>query len=165
MTQEKQTLYNQLFEHLCLNLAVLDDKPEETIEATLKALWFTAHDKPKSAQLACIGELPDLSSQQAKQLQHLCDRRIQGIPLAHITGRQQFMGIELLTSPDALIPRKETELLGHAAVNIIDTMLLTRKDKIKIIDVCTGAGNLPIAYAHNRINVQIYAADLSPEAR
>lgn len=164
MIQDKQTLYNNLFEHLRTNLDVLQDKPEETVVATLKALWFTAHGEPKSAQLACMGELPDLNLQQAKQLQHLCERRLEGIPLAHITGRQQFMGIELLASPDALIPRKETELLGKAAVNIIDTLLSTHKKKVNIIDLCTGAGNLPIAYAFNRIDVQIYAADLSPEA-
>src|SRR5256885_13319265 len=36
--------------------------------------------------------------------------------LAHLTGRQTFLGIEMLAGPQALIPRKETETLGRAAL-------------------------------------------------
>jgi len=159
----KRTLYNDLLTHLREKLNILVDKPEETIEATLKALWFAAYGDPKSAQLACEHNLPDLDLEQVGMLNIFIDKRLQGVPLAHITGRQQFMGLELLASPDALIPRKETELLGYAALEILNT-ILERQHKAKVIDVCTGAGNLAIAYAMYQPTVQVYAADLSTEA-
>jgi len=161
MTMNK--LYSDLLNHISANLTVLEDKPEESAEATLKALWFTAHGNPMSAQQALSGELPNLDTEQVEQLQSLIAKRLQGIPLAHITGRQQFMGVELLAGPAALIPRKETELLGYAALEILSDVV-EREGHALVIDVCTGAGNLPIAYAILQPAANIYAADLSAEA-
>lgn len=39
-----------------------------------------------------------------------------------VEGRQQFLGVELLCGPGALVPRPETELLGWSAVNRLRSM-------------------------------------------
>ncbi len=139
----------------------LPDKPEETPESTLRALWLTAAGQPASAERAMELELPELDADQTATLETLIAQRIEGVPLAHLTGRQRFMGIELLAGPEALIPRKETELLGHTVLGLLDEMGV---DAPLVIDVCTGAGNLPIAYARHHPGLQVLAADLSPEA-
>lgn len=146
-----------------VHLTILEDKPEETIETTLKALWLTAAGNPKSVETAATCDLPPLTPGEEKELAELIERRLDGVPLAHITGCQQFMGVELLTSPEALIPRKETEILGRQALKLL-TRLADQQDEIILMDICTGAGNLIVSLAVNIPEVQSYAADLSEDA-
>jgi release factor glutamine methyltransferase len=73
------------------------------------------------------------------------------------------MGIEMLAGPEALIPRKETEILGYATLDTLRSIVI-ENDCARIIDLCTGCGNLALALAHHEANCQIGAADLSPEA-
>lgn len=156
--------YNNLLAKLESDLEVLEDKPEETPVSTLRALWFKAAGDPKSTEAAEVaGKLPELSAEQKSSLDEMIDKRLTGVPLAHLTGRQQFMGIELLAGPEALVPRKETELLGNAALEVLLGMQ-SKQGATKVIDVCTGAGNLAIAFASKAEQSRVYAADLSEEA-
>lgn len=86
----------------------------------------------------------------------------QGTPLAHLTGRQRFMGLELLSSPEALIPRKETEILATAAIEKI--LHAAEKQRALVMDVCTGCGNIALACAAAVPNARVLAADLSEQA-
>ena len=153
-------LYQTLLNKLKSQLEVLEDKPEETPTSTLRALWFTAAGKPKSAQAAELGDLPELDQNQISTLEEMVSQRLQGVPLAHITHRQQFMGVELLAGPEALVPRKETELLGNAAVEVLQS-IKQENDSPLVIDVCTGEGKLALTFAHKVSKEQVYAADLS----
>lgn len=141
------------------NLAILPDKPEETPETTLRALWHAASGAPLSAESAAETALTALSVDQLSTLDALIARRLEGIPLAHLTGRQRFLGIELLAGPEALVPRKETELLGRTALARVDGHAPPR-----IIDLCTGSGNLACALAVARPDARIVGADLSHAA-
>ena len=159
----KEKLYEDMLSDLSVNLKTLQDKPEETADSTLKALWFAAAGNPLSAQLSEKSKLPELTNKQAESLKILIDRRLNNEPLAHITGRQQFMGIELLASSDALVPRKETEILGRTATSFLNKLAET-KDELTVVDVCTGAGNLAISYAINEPTARVFASDLSEDA-
>ena len=152
-----------MLERFNTELKVLKDKPEETTPSTLNALWLAASGNPLSAQAAENVKLPDLNAEQTEDLLKLIERRFAGVPLAHLTGRQQFMGVELLAGPEALVPRKETELLAKTAIQYLNKVS-SKRDTITVIDVCTGAGNLAISYAINEPKAKVYAADLSPEA-
>jgi release factor glutamine methyltransferase len=156
-------MYQTLLTRLQARLRILEDKPEETPVSTLRALWFNAAGIPKSVQAAETGELPALNEKQSRQLNEYVEQRLQGIPLAHITKRQQFMGVELLAGPEALVPRKETEILGNAALDLLKT-INARQGASLVIDICTGAGNLAIAYAVHAPQARVYAADLSGDA-
>lgn len=157
-------IWDELQALLVQQLDLLPDKPEETPEATLQALWWKASGRPLSAVAASRNNsLPDISPLQEKELRTLVALRLSGIPLAHLTGRQHFMDLELLASPDALVPRRETELLGHAALDLLRGMA-SNNDSPIYIDVCTGAGNLPVALSSQVPNVRAYAADISEEA-
>lgn len=159
----KEELYNSFKALLSGKLSLLNDKPEETIDSTLKALWHTAAGYPKSVEEAGKLELPELTQEQIVALGNLIEQRLDDKPLAHITGRQNFMGIELLTDKRALIPRKETEILGYKALEL--SMLIAReKNKVEVIDVCCGAGNLGLAIAHFNSSARVSASDLSQEA-
>jgi release factor glutamine methyltransferase len=159
----KSKLFDKLINDLRSKLHLLEDKPEETVETTLKALWLTASGMHISAEHAADLPLPDLTEKQADLLSLFIELRLNNKPLAHITGRQNFMGIELLSDNRALIPRKETEILGRKAVEIANRIAYT-KGKVKVIDVCCGSGNLGIAVAYNNKISQVSSADISKEA-
>ena len=156
-------LYKELFARVSSELKTLLDKPEETPEGTLNALWHAAAGEPKSVQLSNEFELPHLNDEAVSKLYKLVEQRLAGIPLAHLTGRRWFMGIELLSGREALIPRKETELLGYAALNVLREMS-RQSDKATVIDVCTGSANLAIALAFYEPKAHIFASDISDEA-
>lgn len=157
--QEK--LYSTRLRLLQNKLTVLPDKAEETAENTLHALWSTATGNPISVMQSASIKLQNLSEQQLFILDELIDKRLTGQPLAYLTGRQSFMGMIMLARKDALIPRKETEILASAAINVANEFT---PDSITIIDVCTGAGNIALAIAKHCSHVNVYAADLSEEA-
>ena len=156
-------LYFELSRYIRQHLLPLPDKPEETLENTLAALWCFASGRPLSVEKALSAELPELNDAQESFLRKLIEQRLSGIPLAHITGRQNFMGIELLVGPEALIPRNETEILGKAVLELIDE-IVEFVDSPRVIDVCTGAGNLAVAMGLHCRSIEIIASDLSPEA-
>lgn len=156
-------LYNDLASKLSGQLKFLDDKPEETVESTLKALWFAAAGKPVSAEKALMLNLPGLNPKQVRHLNVLIESRLKNNPLAHITKRQSFMGIELIADNRALIPRKETEILGKKAVELARS-IINAQEKARVIDVCCGSGNLGIAVAVNVPGCIVFSADLSKEA-
>lgn len=152
-------LYEKLLPDLTASLSVLPDKPEETAESTLKALWYAAADQPRSAEAASF-PLPDLGADGEAKLRSLVRQRLEGAPLAHLTHRQQFMGLEFITGPAALVPRKETELLATTALE----KLRDAGAAPLAIDVCTGSGNIAVALAHLMPAATIYASDLSEDA-
>jgi release factor glutamine methyltransferase len=156
-------LYRDLVEQLSMGLNLLPDKPEETPESTLCALWHAAAGVPVSVQKGNELALNLLDTAQVARLQQLVQQRTAGIPLAHLTGRQRFMDLELLAGPEALIPRAETELLGRGALDALRVMA-AGKSEVVVVDVCTGSGNLALALAYHAPQARVYAADLSEEA-
>lgn len=151
------SLQAELRRQLATGLVTLPDKPEETTDSTLAALWHTAAGNPCSAEQASNATLPELTAAQQQMLRALIERRISGVPLAHLTGRQQFMGMEMLVGPDALVPRKETELLARAAIHCC----ASQQSGLRIVDVCTGSGNVALAIAQQVAGAMVFGADLS----
>lgn len=145
------------------NLEFLPDKPEETPDSTLRALWLTASGNPRSVVEAVKLPLPGLTYEQLKLLDQLIEKRLRKIPLAYITGRQSYMGIEFLSDSRALIPRKETELLGRKALDI-SLQLSAINGNLNIIDLCCGSGNIGLSLAMNNQKCIIYAGDICGEA-
>jgi release factor glutamine methyltransferase len=156
--------YRKLHERLATGLNLLPDKPEESPESTLRALWHTAAGNPRSAAAALDDELPELpaNSPSLQALEHFVARRLAGEPLAHITGRQRFMGLEMLSGPQALIPRAETEQLARASIDLLQQPGM--QQRARVIDVCTGCGNLAFAIAHHVADAEVFGTDLSADA-
>ena len=144
-------------------LTILPDKPEESAAGTLRALWFAAAGAPRSVELAASGELPVLSASQQAALNAMIDQRLSGTPLNHLTGRQRFLDLEMYAAKGALIPRKETEIVGRAALDVI-AKLAAERGEVCVVDVCTGSGNLALAYAAHEPKARVLAADLSADA-
>jgi release factor glutamine methyltransferase len=137
------------------------DMPEETPEAVLRALWLAAAGNPVSAVRAASLPLPELDEAAQGRLSDLLARKRAGAPLAHLTGRQDFLGLELLAGPEALIARKETEILARAALAKLQAM---PGAELLVLEPCTGSGNVALALAAGEPRARVFASDLSAEA-
>jgi release factor glutamine methyltransferase len=163
MTNQSSELYANSLRRVADRLSFLPDKPEETPESTLHALWHAAAGTPRSAEMALAEPLPELDAAGCAQLEALLGKRLAGTPLAHLTQRQRFVEMEMLAGPEALVPRKETELLARAAIEIARGLAADRAS-IRVVDVCTGSGNVALAIATHVPAARVFAADLSEEA-
>lgn len=156
-------LVKEFLTTMTAGLNILPDKSEENAFNTLCALWHTATGNRVSPIIAANLDLPQLSPSQLIVLKELVKIRLSGVPLAHLTGRQNFMGIELICDSRALIPRKETEILGETALEICNK-LVENNSNINVLDVCCGSGNLGLVLASYQPKVIVNSSDLSAEA-
>jgi release factor glutamine methyltransferase len=157
------TLFEELLAEVSGALEFLVDKPEEDAQSTVRALWLAAAGRACSAEQAAQAVLPDLAPEEVARLRTLVGRRLSGVPLSYLTHRQRFLGLEMYAASSALIPRKETEILGRAALELIHEAV-GRHGRATVIDVCTGSGNLALAFACRVPAARVGAADLSEEA-
>ena len=100
-----------------------------------------------------------LSEEQKNLLKEVLLRRQKGEPLQYIIGHTEFMGLKFLVNKDVLIPRPETELLVEKAQSIIKN-----ERGYKILDLCTGCGNIAISLAKRFSQLDIFAIDISGAA-
>jgi release factor glutamine methyltransferase len=138
------------------------DKPDETPETTARALWFAAAGAPRPVTRTGTS-LPALDDEQAKTFEQLVERRVTGEPLGYLSGRQEFLGLEFHCAAGALIPRRETEIVGTVALELART-LAAAKGPIRILDLCTGAGNLAVSLAVHEPRALVWATDLEADA-
>ena len=95
----------------------------------------------------------------------LIDRRAQGIPLQHITGRQGFMGLDFNVDQSVLIPRPETELLAEEALRILNDEFAGGEPHVpKVLDICTGSGAIGIAVGKLFPMAEVTMTDVSEDA-
>lgn len=95
----------------------------------------------------------------------LIARRLQGEPVAYLTGHKEFLGLDFLTDRRALIPRPETELLVEMALAEVRRRGEEALAGLRVVDVGTGGGAVAIALAAHEPRLPlIYATDISAEA-
>jgi release factor glutamine methyltransferase len=102
-----------------------------------------------------------LTSEEISQFKIVFRRRLTHEPLQYIIGETDFMGIPLTVNKNVLIPRPETELLVEQTLRAIHSF---PKERIEILDIGTGSGNIPIAIAKFAPNVSIVSIDVSRDA-
>lgn len=156
---EQKKLFNDLLKKLENELIILQDKSEENAENTLRALWHFASGNRISPILAEELDLPPLIPSQITLLEESVNTRLSGLPLAHLTERQHFMGLDYILNKGLYIPRKETELLAKTAIDTISNDFSV-EGKVKVMDLCTGIGTIALAIAHYCKNTQVYGSDI-----
>lgn len=84
-------------------------------------------------------------------------------PIQYILGETEFFGLPFLVNENVLIPRPETEEL---VVLILKEEKKGKREKrkVRILDIGTGSGCIPIALKKNLPNAEVYAIDVSEKA-
>lgn len=86
---------------------------------------------------------------------HDLQKRGDRVPLQHLLGSWEFMGLPFIVSPDVLIPRSETEWL-------VEYVLNKYADRpIKVLDLCTGSGCIGIAVKKLLPQAEVTLVDIS----
>ena len=109
----------------------------------------------------------ELTKSQLLKFASFVKRRISGEPIAYITGKKEFFGLEFKVNKNVLIPRPETELLIEIILKEISYSKFETPDSI--IDVGTGSGNIIISINKNlsrklRTKSKFFAIDVSSTA-
>ena len=86
-------------------------------------------------------------------------RRESGEPLQYVLGNTDFMGLNFLCDPRALIPRPDTETLAERALRALEGMKRPR-----VLDLCCGTGAIGLSIAHFRMDAEVLLTDVSPDA-
>ncbi len=111
--------------------------------------WLMAHDTDE------VNAIVLQSVTQAAQ------RRLQGEPLAYITGHKEFYGLDLVVDARVLDPRPDTETLVDWAVEVLST---DNVRSFRLLDLGTGSGAIALALKATLTQLTVHATDFSEDA-
>lgn len=103
-----------------------------------------------------------LSTEQLSAFNELVNQRVQGKPIAYITGVKEFWSLPFYCNPSTLIPRPDTEILVEQVLNISEEDFNDRA--INCLDLGTGTGAIALALASEKPQWIIDAIDYSDDA-
>lgn len=109
--------------------------------------WLRAHDEVR------------LSPHEDHLFAQAMARRVQGEPVAYITGSRGFWSLELMVNASTLIPRPDTEILVEFALEKMPIEQLVR-----VLDLGTGSGAIALAVKTERPLALVTAVDASASA-
>jgi release factor glutamine methyltransferase len=98
-----------------------------------------------------------LTADEAERLSALLQRRLDGEPVAYLTGSREFYGLAFEVGPAVLIPRPDTELLVELALERLPP-------RGRVLDLGTGSGAIAVSLAHSRPDASVTALDVSDQA-
>jgi release factor glutamine methyltransferase len=94
----------------------------------------------------------------AREYAGLIARRVNGTPVAYLTGTREFWSLALRVTPAVLVPRPETETLIELALGSVS------REQCEVLDLGTGSGAIALAIASERPHWRITAVDVSAQA-
>lgn len=99
----------------------------------------------------------EIEDEKMQDFLQLIEKRAAHIPLQHLTGKQNFMGLDFLVNEHVLIPRQDTEIL-------VEEIMRDLHDGIRILDMCTGSGCILLSLLHYSNDCVGVGVDVSEDA-
>ena len=134
-------------------------KNNNITEPNIKARLVMQYVLNKPRQYLLVYDTENLMLRQEvnyfKAIKKICE----GIPVQHITNRQEFMKLVFYVDENVLIPRPDTEILVEEVIKIAKKI-----NAKKILDLCTGSGAIAVSLAKYIEKSIITATDISPKA-
>ncbi len=106
--------------------------------------------------LLCHGDR-EVSEAEEEQYRKALEQRAVHVPLQHLLGYQDFMGLRFQVNEHVLIPRQDTEILVEEAMRYLH-------DGMRILDLCTGSGCILLSLLHYSNDCEGTGVDISKEA-
>ena len=105
--------------------------------------------------------LIELNENEINKIETLINRRLNFEPIAYITNKKEFYGIDFYVNNSVLIPRVETEEL----IDLVKYYIKKNSEKnISICDIGAGCGNIAITLKKLFENADITAIEISEKA-
>jgi release factor glutamine methyltransferase len=104
--------------------------------------------------------LKEIACAKADHFQALILRRLQGEPLAYLTGVKEFWSLPFIVNRNVLVPRPETEILIEALLRLRGQIT----HSLKVLDLGTGCGAIALSIAKERSDWEVYGIDRSDMA-
>ncbi|MBF9253208.1 peptide chain release factor N(5)-glutamine methyltransferase [Pontibacter sp. 172403-2] len=117
------------------------------------------HVLQKSRMQLRLGWQEPVTAEQEIQVRQAVKRLQQQEPVQYVLGEAHFYGLDLLVDARVLIPRPETE-------ELVDLALKEHKGQsgLRVLDICTGSGCIPLALAANLEDADVYGLEISEGA-
>lgn len=125
----------------------------------LKARLLLQYVLDKPRQYIIVYDNKEIDKQQQWQYFVNIEKLTKGVPLQHITHRQEFMKMDFFVDENVLIPRPDTEILVEEVIKIAQ-----KYNSPRILDLCTGSGAIAISLKKFVPNADITAVDISEKA-
>ena len=106
--------------------------------------------------LLCHGDR-EVSEAEEEQYRKALEQRAVHVPLQHLLGYQDFMGLRFQVNEYVLIPRQDTEILVEEAMRYLH-------DGMRILELCTGSGCILLSLLHYSNDCEGVGVDISQEA-
>ena len=132
-------------------------KQARIAEAELDAWYLLEYVTGISRTMYYLKQAEPAEEQAAERYFDCISRRAQRIPLQHITGEQEFMGLPFIVNEHVLIPRQDTEILVEEALTHLS-------GNEQVLDMCTGSGCVLISILKNVHGTGGYGFDISKQA-
>ena len=134
-------------------------KNAEIDDAVLDAWYLLEHVIGISRSMYFMDMNREISSEQETMYRTYIANRAKHIPLQHITGVQEFMGLEFCVNEHVLVPRQDTEVLVERALEDLES-------DMQVLDMCTGSGCILLSLLKlcGYANVSGVGVDISEEA-
>ena len=117
----------------------------------------------KDIQYLIVNSEQEISEEELNNFNNKIEKIIQGYPIQYITHKQEFMHGSFYVDGNVLIPQPDTEILVESVIRICNR---DKKQKTKILDLCTGSGVIAISLGMElkKLNPEIFASDISKKA-
>ncbi|MDX5482580.1 MAG: peptide chain release factor N(5)-glutamine methyltransferase [Hymenobacteraceae bacterium] len=137
--------------------SIKDAFPEP--EAGAIAQLVLEHILQKSRIQLSLRQQEPVGPEQEQQIQQAVKRLQQQEPVQYVLGVAHFYGLELQVDERVLIPRPETE-------ELVDLVVKEHRwqQGLRILDICTGSGCIPLALAANLSTHKVYGLEVSEGA-
>ena len=99
----------------------------------------------------------EVTGEEQEQYLETIARRAAHVPLQHITGEQEFMGLTFAVNNKVLVPRQDTEVL-------VEEVMRNLHDGMRILDMCTGSGCILLSLLQYSNDCTGVGVDLSSDA-
>lgn len=128
-------------------------------EASAMAKWISSDILHLSTMELYTGKDMNFSTKEWKEVEDILARLKQREPLQYILQEAPFCGLSFHVEKGVLIPRPETEEVVEWIVSDYQ-----KAGKVRILDIGTGSGCIPVTLAERLPEAEVASCDVSAEA-